>query len=189
MSTSISFRSFSRSVRLSDTLRRKPLNLSRSSLRPQWPNSSRTFSSAFLKAMEARMTLIPVTKATRSSRIPSSAELPADHELGNRDHYELNVKAGSVTMCLAPLLAPGAFLSRIHKLLPFLLRSPASSAASDSTLTLTGWATLNTTHFISPGLGCLIRKMGQIVVPTPTAGITTRGGCLREPLRSWSTNT
>ena len=89
---------------------------------------------------------------------------------------------------MAPLLAPGAFLSRIHKSLPFLLRSPASSAALDSTLTLTGWATLNTAHFISRGLGFLIRKVGQIVVPTPTVGIT-RGGHLREPLLSWSTNT
>ena len=48
-----------------------------------------------------------------------------------------------------------------------LLRSRASSAASNSTLTLTGWATLNTAHLISQGFGFLICKMGEIVVPTP----------------------
>lgn len=48
-----------------------------------------------------------------------------------------------------------------------LLRSRASNTASNSTLTPTGCATLNTAHLISQGLGFPICKMGEIIVPTP----------------------
>lgn len=88
---------------------------------------------AFESRPRARVRPSAVTAAVSLPSPESPAAfLPADQAPGNRDHYESNVKAGSMATCSAPLLASGTITARLLKSLPFFLQGQARSPASIS---------------------------------------------------------
>lgn len=121
--------------------------------------SSTQLQTAFESCLQPRVRLSAVTSAVRLPPPKSPAVfLPADQEPGNRDHYELNVKAGSMTTCSAPLLASGTITSRLLKSLSFFLQSHSRSPASNSAC----WpGDLEVAHVVSLGLRFPSVKWGK----------------------------
>lgn len=82
-------------------------------------------------------------------------------EPGNRDHYGLNVKRGSMTMRSAPPLASGTIISRLQKSLSFLGRGRAHNPASNPGLARPGGAALAAACVISRASGSPSVKWGN----------------------------
>lgn len=77
-------------------------------------------------------------------------------------------------MSSASPLASGTFVPGLQMWPSFLLRGGACSSASNPALSLTGWATLSTAHFISQGLGGPSVKWGNNGT-NPIVSITAHG--------------